>query len=255
MLEFDSAVLALIIFVINLGLLYWLSLQISRHLQIVVYGITHSEDMANVLLFLILLPGIIIHEGAHWLTARLFGLKTSRFRVWPKRRGKFLGLGSVSVQTAGIGIDSIVGLAPLIIGSLLIAIISHRIFNAASVTSAISVGRWQSLFDILINSARTADGALWGYLLFAIGNAMMPSASDREPVKPLILYVLLATVAYILIGLPLEPLRSIFFLVHPLLQSLNSAFFFIIIIDIAVLLGLLLIEIFTAPRSAVRTRR
>ena len=255
MLDFDSAILALLIFIANLAALYWLSLQISRHVQIVVYDITHSEDMANVLLFLILLPGIIIHEGAHWLTARLLGLKTSKFRVWPKRRGKFLGLGSVSVQTAGVGIDSIVGLAPLMIGSILIALISHRIFNAASVTTAISVGRWQSAFSALINITRTADGALWGYLLFAIGNAMMPSASDREPAKPLLLYIVLATVVYVIIGLPLDPLRSFFLWVRTPLQNLNSAFFFIIIIDVAALIFLLLIEFFVAPRSASTANR
>ena len=49
-----------------------------------------------------------------------------------------------------------------------------------------------------------ATGLAWS-AGFAIGNAMMPSPSDTEPIKPLLLYVALAATLYFLVGLPLAP--------------------------------------------------
>lgn len=214
MLTLETAFLSFTIFMVCLLILIWLSLQINRHILLAAYGVTQSKDIANVVLFLVLLPGIIIHEGAHWVTARLLGLKAGKFRVWPKKRGKYLGLGSVTVQSGGIWLDSVVGLAPILIGSTLIALISHNIFNAYEVTNALEQGRWQMAIEEFIAALRRADGPLWAYGLFSIGNAMMPSASDREPVKTLLLYVAVAALLYFFVGLPLAPVGSAFVCLH-----------------------------------------
>ncbi|MBV7328836.1 hypothetical protein KFU94_11360 [Chloroflexi bacterium TSY] len=238
----ETAFLSFTFFMVSLLILIWLSLQISRHILLATYGLTQSKDIANVVLFLVLLPGIIIHEAAHWVTARLLGLKAGKFRVWPKKRGKYLGLGSVTVQSGGIWLDSVVGLAPILIGSTLIVLISHNIFNAYEVTNALEQGRWQTALEEFIVALRRADGPLWAYGLFAIGNAMMPSASDREPVKILLLYVAVAALLYFFVGLPLAPVGSAFVWLASSVQDLSSAFFFIILIDLLVLAPLLMLQ-------------
>jgi hypothetical protein len=76
---------------------------------------------------------VVIHEAAHWGMARLLGLRTGKFRVWPKRQGRHIGLGSVSVESRHVVLDSLVGIAPLLVGTALVAIIGNAIFDATGV--------------------------------------------------------------------------------------------------------------------------
>ena len=180
--------------------------------------------------------------------ARLVGLRTGKFSVWPKRKGKYIQLGSVTVQQGGVGLDSLVGMAPLIIGSILLGFISHRIFGAYEITNALIEGQVEQGIDMFITAFQQPDSTIWAYLLFVIGNIMMPSVSDREPVKQLLLYLAIATIVYLFIGLPLGPIQAFFAFLAPSLADLSSAFLFIILIDIVVLVVLLIIELLTRPR-------
>ena len=121
------------------------------------------------MLFLVFLPGVFIHEGAHWLMAKICGLKTAKFRVWPKRQGNQIGLGSVSVEKGGPFIDALVGMAPLIVGTLLIGLISHFIFGADRLADeAATAGDWRGGLKRFADAARVPDALLWAYLLFTI---------------------------------------------------------------------------------------
>lgn len=235
-------------FAISLCILAWLSHQITLRFQVCLIQLTGSPDLTMVLLFLLFMPGVFVHELAHWGMARFVGLRTGKFRVWPQRKGGYIQLGSVSVQQGGIWLDSLVGLAPLILGSILLGLISHRVFGAYAITDALADGQVERGIEELVQAFRQPDGALWTYLLFVIGNAMMPSVSDREPVKPLALYLILATVLYFVIGLPLEPVQTFFSWLAPSFADLSSAFAFIILIDVGVLFTLLVVQLLTKPR-------
>lgn len=247
-----SALPIFLAFVLTLILLSWCSRQISEHIQLLAVHITGSTNAATVAIFLVLLPGVIIHEGAHWLTAYFLGLKPSKFRVWPKKQGKFLGLGSISIRSGGLLKDSLVGLAPLILGSILVALISHRVFNVQAMSGALMEGQWRNGVEAFLSAFRQPDGALWAYLLFTISNAMMPSPSDREPVTPVAQYALLAGLAYLLIGLPVRPLQAFILWLTPFVQSVSSAFLFIILLDLIVLLILFVLNEILAPAPSRR---
>ncbi len=60
--EFPPSLFVLAGFLLFLLLLAWLSRQVSIQLQIVVYYLSRSVDAPTVALFLIFLPGVIIHE-------------------------------------------------------------------------------------------------------------------------------------------------------------------------------------------------
>jgi len=239
--ELASSLPLLLSFGILLLLLAWLSRQISLYIQVLVQQCTGSSDWAAVVLFLVFLPGTFVHEGAHWVTAYLLGLKPSKFRVWPKKRGKYIGLGSVSVRQGGIWLDTLVGLAPLLIGTFFTALITHRIFHAYMVTELWKQGQWQHSIASFHRAWQTPDGALWIYLLFAISNAMLPSASDRKPAQQLLLYVSVAAVIYGISGLPLDPVGSAADWLRTPLQDLNSAFVFVILLDIVILSALFIL--------------
>ncbi|MCX6045769.1 MAG: hypothetical protein NT075_11705 [Chloroflexi bacterium] len=249
-----TSFLTLLGLVLSFLVLAWLSWQISRHLRILVAYITGSIDFSTVIFFLILLPGIIIHEAAHWITAYVLGLKPSQFRVWPKPQGRFIGLGSVKVRRGNLWQDNLVGLAPLIVGSSLLALIGQRIFFANQVADAILQGHWTEAFRDFWQAISTADGALWAYLLFVIGNAMMPSVSDRESLKPLLIYVTLAALLYVLLGLPLSPLTAALARLNPTVEDLTGAFIFTSLLDGAVLLAIYLLEVLVGLRKGAKLR-
>ena len=123
-------------------LLAWFSRQISLHIQFPFYQLTRSQSSATLAIFLLFLPGVFIHETAHWAMARLLGLKTGKFRVWPKRQGKYIGLGSVSVESRDPIRDSLVGVAPLIVGTVLVTVIGRMIFDTPEVSTRLAEGNW-----------------------------------------------------------------------------------------------------------------
>lgn len=229
--SFDTVWPSLLALAVALAILAALSRILSRYLQFTVYFLTGSEDMAMVIYFLIFLPGIFVHESAHWLMARLLGRRTGKFRVWPERRGGYIGLGSVQVSSGGVVIDNLVGMAPLIAGTLLIAVIGVSIFDTVSLVDALQRGRIGVVLGSVLDALETSDGVLWTYLLFSLANVMMPSASDRHQLAPLLLYMVLAAVLYLILDLPLDWLAAgLENLVIPV-EVITSALIFVIGLD------------------------
>ena len=255
MIETAAALPLFIALGLCLFALGWFSRWISLSIQRVVYYATHSREVAMLALFLVLFPGVLVHEAAHWLVARLLGLKTGKFRVWPKAQGKQIGMGSVSVQRGSLWQDSLVGLAPLLAGSALVALIGYHIFAADQMVALFVRGNWAQGFSAVRAALRSADSALWGYLVFAIVNAMMPSPSDREPVKPLLLYLGLIGLAYLILGLPLRPVVDLLGWLTPAVTILTSALLFTLALDAVVLVALWLVESLISPRQPIGAHR
>ena len=239
--ELTPSLSLLLTFVLSLLALYWMSQQVAYQIQALLYHLTRSEDMMTVGIFLAYLPGIFIHESAHWLMAKLLRLKTGKFRVWPRRQGGSIGLGSVNVQRGGAWRDSLVGMAPLLVGSILITVIAQQTFLAFRMTDAWSRGAWGAGLQAFWQGLGGQDGLLWAYLLFAIANAMMPSASDRQPLKSLILYVAGAVALYLILDLPASPLTAILDWSAPFLLQLTGALLFTLLLDVLVIVALWLV--------------
>jgi len=218
--------------------LSWLSQQVSLRVQGVTFYLTGWGDLAGVIIFLLLLPGVVLHEAAHWLAARALGLRVSKFRIWPRKQGDHLGLGSVSMQRADVWRESLVGMAPLLVGNLAIAWIGWRVFATPALLEALATGHLWRAAMAFFASLRTADGLLWAYILFTIGNTMLPSSSDREPLRPALLYTALVALIYIGVGLPLEPMKMLLAWMGPFFEVTIGALVFLILLDAFVLMGL-----------------
>jgi hypothetical protein len=134
--------------------------------------------------------------------------------------------------------------APLVAGSALVALIGHHIFRTYQLGDSMAEGRVLEGLRAFGQALGEPDGALWAYLLFAIANAMMPSASDREPLLPVLLYAGAAILLYLLLGLPLDPFTALLGWVTPYLQNLSSALLFTILLDGAALAVLFVIRLF-----------
>ena len=73
---------------------------INRHLQGIWLLIFRDPDIAMITYSLTVLPGVILHEGSHWVVATLIGVRTGRFSVFPERTTDgHLRLGFVETET------------------------------------------------------------------------------------------------------------------------------------------------------------
>jgi hypothetical protein len=176
----------------TLGLLLLIERWIHRHLQGVMLLLTGDPEMAMVLYALPLLPGIILHEASHAAMAVLLGARIGRISIRPKLVGQRIQLGFVPVEKTDAVRASLIGLAPLLIGSGVILLIGYIVFGIGAVGSALAAGDWVRVVDGLVGMLEAPDAWIWAYVIFAVGNTMLPSRADRQAWLPVLLFLLLA---------------------------------------------------------------
>ncbi len=233
-----SLVWLVIAFVLMAGLRRW----IEAHMQGVAYLVTGHPTVALWIFFLIFLPGTLVHELSHWLAAKLLGVPTGRIIIWPQaKRDGTLWLGAIQVGRADPLRSSLIGLAPLISGSLLVVLIGAHL-QLGTLGDSLARGRWELVWEALIHSISLADFWLWVYLLFAIANRMLPSPADREPWKPVIVFFVILSVLIVGAGwtprLTPETRKTILDVIGFLLY----AFTLTVAIDLLVVLLIALVE-------------
>ena len=103
-------------------------------------------------------------------------------------------------------------------------------------------GRLLDTVGAFFDALAKPDGLVWAYFLFVIGNSMMPSRSDRQPLRLLLIYVALAALIYIVVGLPIDPVTALLGWLIPAIQLLVGALLFVIILDVFIVAGLFLLE-------------
>lgn len=166
----------IILFFVLFGLMLFLQRWLQQHIQGLTYAVTGNPGCAVRALFLVLLPGVVLHEFSHWLVANLVGVRTGRVSIGlGKMRGKHFSLGSVTVEKSDPLRESLIGVAPFIFGIL-----------AVWALMGFGFGLWspQSVSQILETlGAVIRDPLTWValYFVFAVSTSMIPSESDREP--------------------------------------------------------------------------
>lgn len=216
---------------------------INRHLQGLGLLLFGEGDRHLILYYLLLLPGILLHEGSHWLVANLLGVKTGRISFGPTRKGRGqVSLGSVKVARTDPLRDSLIGLAPLIAGSLAILLIAGRGFGLQFPAHLSPPQQLRQVLTNVADYATVPDAWLWLYLIFAISNAMLPSESDRRPWLPLMVYLgLLAILYYLVAGVPQVP-EDLVSAVLRGLDHLSLAFGLTVIVDALCITVIYLLE-------------
>jgi hypothetical protein len=160
---------------------------ITKHVQGIGYLITEDGQIALVLYFMIILPGVLLHEFSHAIAAWLLRVRVGKLSIGlqRKRNSRSVALGSVEIARTDPIRASLIGLAPLVSGCAIIMLISNRVLGLEALPPLGSPGFWQSL-RIVYN---VPDVWLWIYLVLAIGNAMFPSAADRRAWVPALIFI------------------------------------------------------------------
>lgn len=164
-------------FFLLFGAMLFLQHWLQQHIQGAAFAVTGNPGCAVRALFLLLLPGVLLHEFSHWLVANILGVRTGKISIGlGKMRGnKNFSLGSVTVERTDPLRESLIGIAPFVFGLLAIWLLMGFGFGlwAPNDPQLVVETIWSTIGDPLTWVAL--------YLVFAVSTSMIPSESDREP--------------------------------------------------------------------------
>lgn len=162
--------LFLLLFFLELFLLALFSSYLMGALFNLFYKLTRSERIAAGLLAFLFLPGTILHELSHFLTASILMVPTGKIQVLPEFDGKGVKFGSVQIAQADFFRRYLIGIAPVIFGLTLIFLVmiySLRSFSPQTPWWMFFLAVF-SIFQVantLFASKKDMEGALLVYLM------------------------------------------------------------------------------------------
>ena len=154
---------------------------LHREIQAVFLILTRDTRLTMGIFAMLFLPGVFLHELSHFVMAKILQVRTGKFSIFPKSLpdGR-LQLGYVETAKSDVIRDSLIGAAPLIVGTLFVAYVAIYHLQMRVLWDAFRNGQ----FDLFWLGVRTLPQApdfyLWFYLAFAVSSTMMPSESDRH---------------------------------------------------------------------------
>lgn len=226
-------------------ILPWVKRWLSQHLYGLGLLVSGDHDKAALFSLFLLLPGVILHELSHWLAAKALRVPTGRLTLGPRRREEALTFASLTVSRSDPLRKSVIGLAPLLGGTLAIFLTARWGWPFIPWGSAPDEAL-RHLISHLGEYARAPRLLLLLYLLFSLSNGMLPSEADRQGWLPVVLFgvlvILLSSVVGFLPHIPGEVTfwisRGLEYLTLALLITLAvDGLFFLLIYPLEWLVG------------------
>lgn len=173
-------------FLITLVPLVLIQRLLHRELQAIFLVVTRSPKITIWLFSLIFLPGVFLHEFSHFLAAKLLQVRTGRTSLIPRTapNGRLV-MGYVETAQTDIVRDSLIGLAPLVAGSLFIAYAGMNRMGFGVLLDIWSLRQYGLFWQGIQMLPQINNFWLWFYLAFAVSSTMMPSEADRHSWLPL----------------------------------------------------------------------
>jgi hypothetical protein len=164
---------------------------LHREIQAVFLIVTRNPQLTIGLFSVLFFPGVFVHELSHFLMAKLLGVSTRDFSLIPRTlpNGR-VQMGYVETEKSDVLRDSLIGLAPLIAGTLFLAYAGLYQLKMNSLLDVLVNGQIDLFWNRLQSLPQTSDFPLWFYLTFTVSTMMIPSESDRHAWLPLGLWTL-----------------------------------------------------------------
>lgn len=161
--------------------LVFLQRLLHREIQAVLLLLTRNLQLTIALFSLLFFPGVFIHELSHYLMAKILRVRTRGLSLIPHTLpdGR-LQMGYVEIEATDIVRDSLIGLAPLIAGTLFVAYAGINRLHLHTLWDVLRNGQIELFWMALGVLPTVKDFYLWFYLTFAVSSTMMPSDSDRH---------------------------------------------------------------------------
>lgn len=191
----------LIWFLFMLAPLILLQRLLHREIQAVFLILTRDPRITMGLFSMIFLPGVFLHELSHFLMAKILFIQTGKFSIFPRSLpdGR-LQLGYVETAKSDVVRDSLVGAAPLIVGTLFVAYVAVYHLQLRVLWEVFRNGQLDLFWTGVRALPNAEDFYLWFYLAFAVSSTMMPSQSDRHAWLELLISIAVLLTIALLVG-------------------------------------------------------
>ncbi len=242
---------------IELLLLYLLSRRLIQGIYTLVYLPTRSRSVGIWVVTIIFFPGTVVHELAHLFVAEVLRVRTGKLTLIPEGLEGKEGVegevktGSVAIAQTDPFRRTLIGLAPVYVGIVVLAAISwwlpsllDTVFTRPplAVYPELGEGQGEALQNGLLLTLAL-------YALFAVSNSMFASREDMKGVIPftitLGLFVAAGYLAGLRIGLTGELLTRIILVIRTLVRSLGI----VLVVNLAVLATTSLFLSLLSPRK------
>jgi hypothetical protein len=196
-LKFDG----FIFFALSLIVLILIQRLLQREIQIFLLLTTGRTHLAIGIYSILLLPGVFIHELSHLLMAIILRVRVLKISFVPEvnKKGR-IRLGFVQTAKTDVVRDSLIGLAPFLVGLFFVALIGIFIFGVENRIYPTGLDYLSFILNTMQKLPEIKDFGIWFYLAFAISTTMFPSESDRQSWKIIILSMLFILVIVVISG-------------------------------------------------------
>ncbi len=154
-----SVLLLLAFFIAQVLALYFLSRQTINNLFYFLKSLFKKEGLAYSLIAVLFLPGTILHESAHLMTALLLALGVKEVNIFPRWKNGQIELGSAVIYKKDSLRNILVGIAPMFFALFFFWLLSNfKIFPSLNL-----------YFNIFLL-----------YLIFTVSSTMFSSQKDLQ---------------------------------------------------------------------------
>ena len=191
MIDHGAALGAPLLFAIELAILYAAGSYAMSHLM-GMSGFGGGSVLGRVAFYFLVFPGVVLHEGAHYLACLLTGTRVTRFAPFSPGRtsndGRLM-LGYVRHERRAFPIGAMIGLAPILVNplglvfatALLTPLTLQEIAGASP--EVVLEGIFASGF--LIDTPLLAT--IWAYLSLSFALGSVPSREDLSSLPAMLL--------------------------------------------------------------------
>ncbi len=194
---------------------------------------------------LFMLPGTLLHEVAHVLAAFLLGVEVRGISLRPVLQEEEVVLGAVESERTDMLRDGLVGLAPLMAGTVVISLIGMTTFGLEEAYRLMTAGQWFDALKTLTASLGHWRGWVNLYFVFVISLNMFPSPTDRRAWLPVGLLILLLVGLAGMVGLLRVVLEEAAVLINTLFG------WFLLVLGFTLLIDLIALFLLIALHEAV----
>ncbi len=202
-----------------------------QHIFKVGWLLTKNLRSTTALFYTIFLPGVVVFEFFYWLAAGIFDVRAERSLGWPEsQQVAELRLNFVKVaKNIGRLRLAAITLMPFVACVLIIWWVAQSQLGIEAFAGALRERGVRALGPALGQLFSTPDFFLWVYLLFTIGNTMMPRWEDLRGVRVLLIAVGVLVVILFALGVGDEVLIETFLVPIGTAVNLVSSVFLVII--------------------------
>ncbi len=224
-----------IFFTVSILVLIFTQRLLQREIQIILLLFTRKPNLAIGIFSILLLPGVFIHEISHLLMAIMLRVNVKKISLLPEvtKQGK-IRLGFVQTTKSDVVRDSLIGLAPFIIGLFIVAYIGTQKLGFTALVEANYEANLSAFLISLKNLPEMTDFGLWFYLAFSISTTMIPSEADRQSWNIILIVIAIILAVVIISGLGNWMLDNVYPVINKWLLSISFVLMISILIHLLI---------------------